>query len=67
MSEDFREELSRYLLVKTTAVLGPNAEMGDLQEAIYLNRLVRWFPHGADEGERIELETDPRHAEILIQ
>ena len=27
-------------LVKTTAVLGPNSEIGDVQEAIHLNRLL---------------------------
>ena len=37
----FRDELGKYLLVKTTAVLGPNVEMGDVQEAIHLNGLVR--------------------------
>ena len=33
----FRDELGKRLLVKTTAVMGPNAEMGDVQEAIHLN------------------------------
>ena len=37
----FRDELGKHLLVKTTAVMGPNAEMGDVQEAIHLNRLLR--------------------------
>ena len=40
----FRDELGKHLLVKTTAVLGPNAEMGDVQEAIHLNRLLRLYP-----------------------
>ena len=35
----FRDELGKLLLVKTTAVMGPNVEMGDVQEATHLNRL----------------------------
>ena len=31
----FRNEMGKHLLVTTTAVLGPNAEMGDVQEAIH--------------------------------
>ena len=36
----FRDELGKHLLVRTTAVFGPNAELGDVQEAIQLNRLL---------------------------
>ena len=49
-----------------TAVRGPNVEMGDVQEAIHLNRLLRQNPPGAEGGERWELEADPRHVEILV-
>ena len=62
----FRNEMGKHLLVKTTAVLGPNVEMGDVQEANHLNRLVRLHPPGAEEGERWEIEADPRHVEILV-
>ena len=62
----FRDELGKHLLVKTTAVLGLNAEMGDVQEAIHLNRLLRLYLPGAEGGERWELEADPRHVEILV-
>ena len=41
LCSSFRDELGKHLLVKTTAVLGPNVETGDVQEAIHLNRLVR--------------------------
>ena len=40
--------------------------MGDVQEAIHLNRLVRLYPPGAEGGERWEIEADPRHVEILV-
>ena len=62
----FRDEFGKHLLVKTTAVLGPNVEMGDVQEAIHLKRLVRLYPPGAEGGERWEIEADPRHVEILV-
>ena len=51
----FRDELGKHLLVKTTAVMGPNVEMGDVQEAIQSNRLLRLYPPG-----------DPRHVEIMV-
>ena len=40
--------------------------MGDVQEAIHLNRLLRLYPPGAEGGERWEIEGDPRHVEILV-
>ena len=40
--------------------------MGDVQEAIRLNRLLRLCPPGAEGGVRWELETDPLSVEILI-
>ena len=58
----FRDELGKHLLVKTTAVMGPNVEMGDVQEAIHLKRLLRLYPPGAEGGERWELEA----LEILV-
>ena len=48
--------LGKHLLVKTTAVVGPTVEMGDVQEATHLNRLLRLYPIGAEVGERWELE-----------
>ena len=50
----------KHLLVKKTAVMGPNVGMGDVQEAIHLNRLLRLYPPGAEGGERWELEADLR-------
>ena len=60
------DEMGKRLLVKTTAVMGPNVGMGDVQEAIHLNRLLRLYPPGAEGGERWELEADPRHVKILV-
>lgn len=66
----FTEDLSKHFLVKTRAVLGPRPEAGDVGETTYLNRIVRWinkrqFPGDSGE-ERIEIEADPRHAQILV-
>ena len=44
----FRDGFGKHLLVKTKAVLGPHAEMGDVQEPIHLNRLLRLYPPGAE-------------------
>ena len=52
----FRDELGKHLLVKTTAVMRPNIEMGDVQEGIHLNKLLRLDLRGAEGGERWELE-----------
>ena len=60
LCKTFRDDLGKHLLVNTTAVLGPNAEMGEVQEAIHLNRLLRLYPLGAEGGERWELEAEPR-------
>ena len=62
----FRDELVKHLLVKATAVMGSNVEMGNVQEAIHLNRLLRLYPPGEEGCERRELEADPRHVEILV-
>ena len=62
----FRDELGRHLLVKTTAVMGPIVEMGDVQEAIHLSRLLRLYPPGAEGGERWELKADPQHVEVPV-
>ena len=58
--------MGKHLLVKTTGVLGPNLEVGNVQEAVLLSRLVRLYPPGAEGGERWEIEADPRHVEILV-
>ena len=58
-----RSETSRE---KHLSVAGPNVEIGDVQEAIHLNRLLRLYPPGVEGGERWEIEADPRHVEILV-
>ena len=63
--EWFRASLSEYMLVKVEGVLGPDRSLGDTQELLCLNRIVRWVTeHGID---TIEIEADPRHVEILTK
>ena len=56
LCKTFRDDLGKHLQVKTTAVLGPNAEMGDVQEPIRLNRLLRLYLLGA-EGRELEADS----------
>ena len=46
--------------------VGTNAEMGDVQEAIHLHRLLRLYPPGAEGGGRWKLEADPRQVKNLV-
>ena len=66
---EFKEDLSKHLLVKHIATLGPRPQLLDSSEVRFLNivcygglcRRLRKAP------ERIEIEADPRHAELLIK
>ena len=65
-----KEELSKYLLVKHIATLGPRPQrFGSCEVRFLLNRVIRWIvPPFEKEPERIEIEADPRrHSELLIK
>lgn len=48
------------------ATLGEDG--GDQREMFFLNRVVRYIPDGTDnEGPRLEIEADARHADILVR
>ena len=65
---EFKEELSKHLLVKHIATLGPRPQFLDSCEVRSLNRVVRWIvPPFGKAPERIEIEADARHAELLIK
>ena len=65
---EFKEELSKHLLVKHIETLGPRPQFLDSCEVRFLNRVVRWIvPPFGKAPERIEIEADPRHAELLIK
>jgi hypothetical protein len=62
--KNYAEELGKYLIVKVRGVLGPRKDLGDVQEIVILNRIVRWVP---GDKERIEMEADARHPSLLAQ
>ena len=65
---EFKEELSKHLLVKPIATVGPRPQLLDSREVRYLNRVIRWIaPPFGKAPERIEIEADPGHAELLIK
>ena len=52
---------------KHKATLGPRPNLLDSREVQFLNVVIRWIvPPFRKAPERIELEADPRHAELLI-
>ena len=61
------KQLSKHLMVKHLATLGPCTALGDVTEVKILNRIVRWVKPPCGSGrQRIEHEADPRHAELII-
>ena len=63
---DFHERLKQHMWVKLEGVLGPNRSLGDVREVRCLNRIFRWCPESGGRPEAVEIEADPRHAQILI-
>lgn len=59
--EWFAQELGKHWTVEVRGYLGPPGMAGTKQNIDILNRLVSWTNRG------IELEGDPRHAEIIIR
>ena len=58
--------LNKRYTARWESLLGKQDGKG--QEMFFLNRLVRYVPDGADGGpERLEVEADARHADILIR
>ena len=67
-TDEFKEELSKHFLVKHIATLGPRPQLLDSCEVRFLNRVIRWIvPPFGKAPERIEIEADSRHAELLIK
>ena len=53
----YSDELGKHLIVKVRGTLGPRKDLGDVQEIVVLNRIVRWM---AGDRPRIEMEADAR-------
>ena len=65
---EFKENLSKHLLVKHIATLCPRPQLLDACEVRFLNRVIRWVvPPFGKAPERIEIEAVPRHSELLIK
>ena len=63
-----KEELNKLFLLKHIATLGPRPQLRVSCEVRFLNRAIRWIvPPFGKAPERIEIEADPRHAELLIR
>ena len=61
---EFKEDLSKHLLVKHIATLGPRPQLLDACEVPFLNCVIRWVvPPFAKAPERDEIDADPRHSE----
>ena len=65
---EFKEDLSKHLLVKHISTLCPRPQLLDVCEVRFLNRVIRWVvPPFGKAPERIEIEADPRHSELLVK
>ena len=54
--------------MKHIATLGPRPQLLDVCEVRFLNCLIRWVvPPFGKAPERIEIEADSRHSELLIK
>ena len=65
----FFVELNKHMICKKVGVLGPRADLGDVQEVRCLNRLIRYVQPAFKSADHayMELEGDPRHLEILAK
>ena len=64
---EFKEDLSKHLLVKHIATLGSRPQLLDVCEVRFLTRVIRWVvPPFGKVLERIEIEAGSRHSELLI-
>ena len=62
----FHETLSVHMWAKVEGIIGPNPSRGDSLEVVCLNRVFRYVRAAGNEPERIEIEADARHVEILL-
>ena len=60
------QQLNARYTARWEATLGDGEN--DQREMFFLNRLIRYVPDGAGQGEcRLEIEADARHSEILVK
>lgn len=61
----FDETLNAKYTARWESLLGK--DNGKKQEMFFLNRLIKYFPDGAGGAERLEIEADARHVDLLIR
>ena len=61
--QQFAKDLNEHLIVKVRATLGPLP--GDDKHVTMLNRIITWCDRTPSSREAIEIEADPRHAELV--
>lgn len=68
-NQQFVADLKTEMLANVEGVLGPDPTQGDEQEVVCLNKIFRYVrgQTGNPDGATIEIEADPRHADIIIQ
>eukprot|EP00435_Cladocopium_sp_Y103_P033093 s1902_g8.t1 len=62
---EFDKVLNAKYTARWESLLGK--DNGEKQEMFFLNRLVKYFPDGADGKERLEIEADARHVDLLVR
>ena len=50
---EFKEDLSKHLLVKHNATLGPRPQLLDACEVRFLNRVIRWLYQGVERRQNV--------------
>ena len=68
-NNQFVADLRTEMLANVEGVLGPDPTQGDVQEVVCLNKIFRYVhgQNGNPDGAAIEIEADPRHADIIVQ
>ena len=68
-NKQFTADLNTEMIANVEGVLGPDPTQGDEQEVVCLNKIFRYVrgQTGNPDGATIEIEADPRHADIIVQ
>ena len=59
--------MGKDLIVKIRGILGLRKDIGDIQEIICLKRIPRWIPSTFSGMDKIEIEADARHVNLILQ
>lgn len=65
LTNNFFDDLKKYMWVKNEGMQGPDQSKGDVREVVCLNRIFRWCEATGHRKDAIDVEADARHAEII--